>query len=323
MAVNEIPTVQRPSVAFTATLARTSYATAINLSSGVYFVSCVPSSVAVVDFIGVDGSLAGSVTTSNGSGVAVATQSVARIMFWTNAGANVQIAVTRTGAAAFTGTASTALVTITTSGPWTPPAVGYAKVCLIGGGGGGGNGSVAFGGPNTGGAGGGGGGSGNATFGAVILTASTISVSLGAGGSGAGTGGTTTFGSLSALGGSPGVAVTGGAGGSGGGGAGIYNAPGLQGATDGATPTTANPGAGSGVSIAQFVTAGVGGAGGAQGAGAGQTGTAGGIYAGGGGGGGATNLNIAPGGAGGGGGGGVGGSGQTGGAGRVFVLRWV
>lgn len=294
------------------------YAQAISLAPGVYTVSCVNTTNATVNFWSADNEVITSVTTVSGTVTAALNVSCARVTYSINTGTNIRISLALSGSLVGSGATGT-LDAITSSGTYTPAAPGIARVLLIGGGGGGSAGAGPSGGDASG---GGGGGSGFATLANLKLTGDPIAVTLGAGGAAAGAGGTTTFGALTAAGGGAGdagvVGSRGGFGGTGGsnggnGGRAVTGQSGGAGGTDG-TP-------GSGVSVRSVITPGSGGAATSWP----TAGRGGGIYGGGSGG----SCTGAPGNsAGGGGGGGVAGnngSGNTpgtGGAGRVWVLRW-
>lgn len=323
MAVSQFPPKSSSSVFYVdATATNTVYAQNLNLSAAIYTVSCISSSTAIVDFWASDNSLITSVTTVSGTTTANLTGPCSRITYRVTSGTNVRIAIQLTGSFVGSGTTGT-LDTVTSSGTYTPAAPGIAKVVIIGGGAGGFNGgqSGQYGVVN----GGAGGGSGYANILDMQLTGNAISVTLGAGGAAGGAGGTTTFTGFTAAGGS---GSTGGSNGGAGGGIDVNGYP------YGGGGGGANGSPGSGVSIAllsPYVVSTGGGGGFAANVNtttSGGPGGGGGIYGGGGGGGSsAGNFTYSRGG--GGGGGGVAGTsasgnltGGTGGAGRVFILRW-
>lgn len=222
-----------PTYSVTAAAANTLYSSQTNFSTGVYVITCASGTISKVTFFNGNAPVV-TATTSSGTTTINLSTAATRIDYFTNTGTDVIITITNTASVPIFGGVSGTLDTITATTSTYAPAAGRAWCVVVGGGGAGGS--------STGGYGTKGGGSGGINGGAVELTGSNMTVTVGAGGIAqksastaagvqGGNGGTTTFGTISATGGQGGGGCYtgndqgnyGGAGGTPGGGEGGYS----------------------------------------------------------------------------------------------------
>lgn len=182
-----------------AALANQLYKSAYTLLNAIYTITCPVGVNTHIDFYDVNSNLITSVVTAAGTITVNLATNATQFDYWTDSGANTQIAIVKSGSNIpfVSGTLTTVTVTST------PGLVGDAYVVVVGGGGGGGGSSS-----------GGGGGSGGITGGRVKLLGNELVTigSLGAGGiSGAVgvAGGNTSFAGFIATGGGGGQVSTG------------------------------------------------------------------------------------------------------------------
>lgn len=204
----------------TAASSGTLYEATIDLSTGIYTISCVSSTNATLDFFA-GSTFITSATTSTGTVTVNLGTAATKFRAYTDTGSNIVITVTKTADALPTTTLSGTLDTIISSTTYTQTGTAYAV--LVGGGGNGTNGIY----------GNAGGGSGAICAGLVTLTGS-MAVVIGNGTTAGGTsaGGTSTFNGWSAGGGAyagSGGTATGA----------TFNIPGGNGGTGGANNATA------------------------------------------------------------------------------------
>ena len=190
--------------AITCTAANTMYEAGLDLTPGIYTITCASGTIATVQFFSNVNTLVTTGVTSSGTVTINLASSVDRIRVWTSTGSSIVVTITLT-AAALTNRFSGTVETITSSTTYNTAAPsGYAYVMVCGGGGAGG-----YYGANVG----GGGGAGGVGYGLISLSVP-VSISIGAGGvSNGGSGGTTNFGNIAANGGGGGSNNTVGGGG--------------------------------------------------------------------------------------------------------------
>lgn len=172
----------------TAASANTLYDAAVDLSAGVYEITCVSTTITYFTLLGPSGVVTKS-QTSSGTVTVVLASDVNRALFWTNTGTNVSIGFTLTGLDLPTSGLSGTLDTITTTGNYNT--LGTAWVYGIAGG----SGGVTSNSVDVGGSGGRGGGLIEAQ---VVYINAPVAVTIGAGGAASTAGGSTSFGNLTA-----------------------------------------------------------------------------------------------------------------------------
>lgn len=167
----------------TATSANTLYVGTQALSTGIYTVSCVSSTIARVDFFS-GTTFIGSASTVSGSVTYNLATAATKVYVSTSTGSNIVVSIALTGSS-LAGAPSGTLDTITTTTN-TYGISGPVYAIAVGGGGPGGKLSGNF---------GGGGGAGGVAYGVISLTSPTV-ITIGAGGSPDSAGGATSIGNL-------------------------------------------------------------------------------------------------------------------------------
>jgi hypothetical protein len=180
--------------AITCVSAGTMYEGIKTYEPAVYSITCVSTTVAVLEFYSNTYTPITSVTTSLGTASVNLASTADRFRVYTDTGSNIVVTITKT-ASAVSNTFSGTLDTITSSGTYNQTSTsGYAYTVVVGGGGGGARGPEGV-----------GGGSGGVGAKLIQLTGS-MPVTIGAQGTGAAgpgnSGGTTTFAGITANGGS-------------------------------------------------------------------------------------------------------------------------